>query len=282
MTFGVIEDGYREYIELIRTWFSEGLISQEFTSRNQNRNGSEATAARYGDYCGIFGVDPTVMDTIEAEHTSPGFEMTPITYPVKSEGDTIHLAERSETVYPYLALTTACEDTESAAVFLDWWFSDEGVLLRNYGVEGLTYNLSEGGEPVYTELYTENDGSLVSSAEFSQYYFFPIISGFELANTLDPSEHSEKSVNATGVWYSNMDDAWYLPSLSLSGEAGEAFSAKFGDITTCCAENVFKFIYGERPMDEWDDFLSTLDDLGIYDCIAAWQSAYDAYVSRLG
>ena len=40
-------------------------------------------------------------------------------------------------------------------MMLDYLYSEEGIMLTNYGIEGVSYELVNG-EPVYTELLTNN------------------------------------------------------------------------------------------------------------------------------
>jgi putative aldouronate transport system substrate-binding protein len=66
----------------------------------------------------------------------------------------------------------------------------------------------------------------------------------------------------------------------MTTEETEAYYAKYSDIQTLISENLSKFAVGERSMDEWDDFVQDIKDLGIEDCIAIKQAAVDRYYSR--
>ena len=39
-----------------------------------------------------------------------------------------------------------------------------------------------------------------------------------------------------------------------------------------------KFVVGDESLDEFDNFVSTLKQMGIEDCIAIEQAAYDRYL----
>lgn len=278
--FGLVEDGYRDYLEVVSDWYAEGLINAEFYTYNQNRNGSEAEAARLGDYCGIVGIDPNNLDYYEENAENPAYELSAMAYPTVTEGDAIHLAEYSSYTSPVISITTDCLDVEGAVTWLDWWYTDQGSDLANYGVEGLTMEYDENGEPQYTELYTQNDGSIISDDEFPQLYFYQVVGCVTIPDGVK-SFYSDKAKSFPDVWNTNQDADWAMPPISLNTEEGELFSATFSDISTLFAEYLPQFVTGERPISEWDSFVLTLYDMGIEDCIACWQGALDRYNSKL-
>lgn len=49
------------------------------------------------------------------------------------------------------AISAECSDVELAAKFMDYFYSDEGRLFANFGIEGVTYNMVNG-EPKLTDM----------------------------------------------------------------------------------------------------------------------------------
>ena len=278
--FGLIEEGYRDYLEMVAQWYADGLINPEFYTYNQNRNGSEAEAARVGDYCGVIGIDPNNLDYYEANAETPGYSLSAMAYPTVNPGETIHLAEYSNLTTPVISVTTDCEDVESVVTWLDWWYTDQGSDLANYGVEGLTMEYDENGEPYYTELYTQNDGSIISDDEFPQLYFFQVVSNVRIPTGVK-SFYSEKAQSFPDVWTANQDTAWAMPPIALNEAEGELFSATFSDISTYFAQCLPQFAIGEKPVSEWDEFADTIQSMGIQDCIDCWQAALDRYNGKI-
>ena len=62
--------------------------------------------------------------------------------------------------------------------WVNYWFTDEGVLLANYGVEGESYTMDENGKPQYTELM-KPDNYYVYMANFQSMHFAGRDSYFE-------------------------------------------------------------------------------------------------------
>ena len=44
-------------------------------------------------------------------------------------------------------------------------------------------------------------------------------------------------------------------------------------------ENVVKFVVGDKPLSEFDAYVDTLIQMGIEDCVALEQAAYDRYLA---
>ena len=53
----------------------------------------------------------------------------------------------------------------------------------------------------------------------------------------------------------------------------------FSDIDTYMDETVSKFGVGDLSLDQFDSFVQQLKDMGIEDCIAIEQAAYDRYLA---
>ena len=53
------------------------------------------------------------------------------------------------------SLTSKCKNPEMALQFFDWFFTDKGVLLSNYGIQCETYDMVDS-EPQFNDFITNN------------------------------------------------------------------------------------------------------------------------------
>lgn len=53
----------------------------------------------------------------------------------------------------------------------------------------------------------------------------------------------------------------------------------FSNIDTYMDETVSKFVVGDLSLNQFDSFVQQLKDMGIEDCIAIEQAAYDRYLA---
>lgn len=102
-------------------------------------------------------------------------------------------------------------------------------------------------------------------------------------STKDWANYRQESIDAIMLWTENSDDAYVLPTnLSLTVDESERFSVIMTDINTYAEENVMKFVTGELSFDTWDQFIGTIESMGIDEAIEIYQGAYDRYVAAKG
>lgn len=86
---------------------------------------------------------------------------------------------------------------------------------------------------------------------------------------------------AMSVWASSTDGANSYPYYAtMTSEEGDEFSTIYSDIDTYVMTSILQFIIGERPIEEFDAFVEQVMSMGIEDCIAIKQAAYDRYAAR--
>lgn len=93
---------------------------------------------------------------------------------------------------------------------------------------------------------------------------------------------TDKGIEATDMYRLNNDSDCYLNGalLSFTTEESEIVNSNLADMSTYIAENLVKFLVGEKSMDEWDPFIADLNKLGLQTIIDTYQSAYDRYLSN--
>ncbi len=277
VTAGYIAPEMKEYVEMIKEWYQKGYISSEFTTNPESRP-DESTILSNNTGIWINGYQLT---DYEKKASDPNYKLAGSLLPVKNEGDIIHTSYQASTIDGNMlfCITSCCETPETAVKWMDFWYSEEGYYLCNYGVEGLTYDLIDG-EPVMTELMTNNPDGLDVRATVMYFTVQLNIPYYKDANNLN-SAYTETEMNAREIWGSNQDGAWVIPSAAaFNTDEAAAYALHNTDIETYADENILRFILGERSMDEWDEYVSIFYELGIQECIDAYQTCYDRFMSR--
>ena len=165
--------------------------------------------------------------------------------------------------YAAHAVTKFAKRVDKIMELMDyWWASDEGYLLTNYGIEGKSYEM-RNGEPFYTDWVLKNpDGLAVGDALCS------IGCSTNLANIQDSSDTSPKRMNekdtaefvkVTSV--SSMVQGWYY--VKETKEESDLKSTYSNDLNTYLNEMLTKFVTGEEPLSNYDQFSQKLRELGI-------------------
>lgn len=274
------QEGYRAYLSEMNKWYKAGLFSADFVTLPSMPNHDSRTQLIASDNSGIWYVGATSMQTQQEAISDPNAKIAGIASPVKEEGEINHFS--SATIINKqcnVSVSTDCDNIEAALQYLNYFFTDEGIRLYNYGVEGESYNI-ENGEIVYTELIT-NPVEGYTPFTMTEAY---VLVGY-IASVTDPHRSdafsSDAAVAALELWNSTQDNAYTMPSgVALSSEESSKASALQSDIYTYVAECVPKFILGEMSTEtDWETFVTECENMGLQTVIDIYQTAYDRYAA---
>lgn len=280
--YGIVEPGYKEYMEMFSTYYAEGIISPDFMSKNQNPMEFTGTIAS-GDVGVFFGETNMVPNYVgDGQSTNPEFAIAPLPPITKTEGETTHFGTVKSPISGRVAqicVSTADVDMEVLGAYLDFFFTEEGALLSAMGVEGNedgSYVWDENGELQYSDNWYNIELTEMEKPTLFIYSVMPMLC------PKTPSQYTmDLQFECDPVWSTNTDTAGQMPTaISMTTEESEAYNALYADIRTTVEENLANFATGVRPMDEWDSFVQEIQDLGIDKCIEYKQAAVDRYYSR--
>lgn len=272
--YGPIEPGFKEYVETLKKWYSEGLIDKDFASRDAAQKENLIVT----DEIGALDDGFWTYDTYKLKAKNPDFRMVGLTSPVKKAGDVAHLRQ---TNYPIrdsgtAVITKNCKDPELATRYLDYLYSPDGTVLANYGVEGegLVY---VDGKPQLSDLMVKNPDGYGSDVTLAKYAMHtgPMLRDYTLAL----SAFGPDALETEEIW-SRSDTAYMLPMITPTADEGEETASIMGDIETLVAEQTVKFIMGVEPMEKYDAFVSQINQMGISRAIELKQAALDRYNAR--
>ena len=178
------------------------------------------------------------------------------------------------------SVTTSCQSPETAVSYINWFFTEEGRIKCNYGIEGVTYQLDQSGTPVYTDLIVNNpDGLSQMQAQWLYCCFQTPFVQDEHRNDSLYSDEIQKT--ASSIWLSNCtDDKKYYGSLTT--EKAEIYNTYANDLETYAGEQLLRFVLNQDPLNEesWDAFLAKLQDMHAEEMVELKQNAYDRYLSK--
>lgn len=280
--YGLAEDGFKEYLAMVNKWYNEGLINPDFITYATTMN-EDITASIAKGTAGIwYGGDDYFADDYKNLVADPNYEVIAITDPVKNKGDTLHTGNstmtRGRPAGMMVTISAQSEHPEVALMYLNWYFTDEGIIAANYGQEDYTFEYSADGSIVITDVIAAPENLTVFAAKsiYSAWFVpFPEVQG-----RWRSIMSSDAQATVTDVWNSNRDNEW-LYFGNLTAEEGEEFSVRYADINTLCLESTAKFITGEMDIEtEFDTFVEKMYNNGLQTCIDIKQAAYDRYMQR--
>lgn len=278
--FGPMQPEFKEYLTMMNQWYNEGLLSDSFLTSQAEvlMDFSTILSGDTGVWCGCGTQSITQLLSMAAE-SQPDMRITGMTN-VTKDGDTAHVGTESQILDSIMwSITTECSDPAAIARYVDYLYSDAGILLANYGVEGETFHYVDG-KPVLTELVTNNPNYSYNLALniFTCDRQTPV--PFIIDEQKARNDYSEDQSNAVAVWNEATDGLYNIPrqGVNMTTKEQEKYNSTYSDIDTYMDETISKFVVGDLSLDQFDSFVQKLKDMGIEDCIAIEQTAYNRYL----
>lgn len=282
MKYGPAEPEFKEALITLNRWFSEGLLDNNYSMTDDNMLDANMLNGNSG--VTLAGGGGSMGKWLETKSEDSTYQLVAAPYPVKNENKpNIYIPVGLKyAAWQCASITTDCKYPELAMKYLDYNYGEEGQMLINFGVEGLSYNMVDG-KPIYTELITKNPDGLTMSQALGKY---------TRANTGGPIIQSEGYIEqyyarpqqkeALNIWQSGTEEAkkTTYPTMSHTSDESTELSLINSELQKCRDENTAAFISGIRPMSEFDDFLAELESLKLKRALEIEQIALDRYNNR--
>lgn len=286
VVFGPYEENYKAFLQAMNKWFEAGLLDPDFAAND----GAAVKAKMLNSKAGvIFGYTSTFTTYIDSSSgKEEGFDLTAVTYPDRLNGEKPLFMARSADVRTsgYCAIMANCEYPEWAAKYMNHFYTEDGMLLKNFGVKDVAWEFGEDGSVLKTELLTKNPDGLSAQQALGVYSRGDVPAPGYLLKTLDlvtKTLGNERVLEAYDTWLPEADncDEIYLPTLSQTPEEALELSQYNTNINTYVNECRLKFIVGTMDIDtEWDAYIAQLKTLGIETVLELKQAAYERYLKR--
>lgn len=268
-------DGFRDYVQLIADWYSEGLISPDFVSQTMNNTATDDEIV--GNASGFFTTSVNGLTNLSGYE--PDSNVQPVRAMVLEEGDLNGFddAGTSRVSKGGAAVACSCPEIELAVQIIDYCYSDDGILLSNYGVEGVSFEYDDNGEPVLTDLVTNNpDGYDFALALIKYTSSTPCSICINERNFLG---YTDAQVAAIDLWLRNTDSTM-APGAVWTVDAQTEYSSIVSDLGSFVSTMCLQFITGEKSMDEWDSFIEEVTtSFDVERMTELYQEAVDTYLA---
>lgn len=272
--FNPITDNARAYYEFMTQLYEEGLMDQEIFSQSdemKKAKGEENRIGLFQDWFSFFTLGTTEEEALD----SPMF--MPLTSEYSPERS---VAGSSGIVRGTFAITSANPYPEAAMRWVDYMYTEEGMDFFDRGPEGYLweYEDGEGSTRVYTEEGLE--GGEDYRGEITPFYGIstpgrglqlPPIGGEESDFSVFIREETLEKVEPYAVVA--------FPPVYLAQEQIDEVQAMIGDINTYIEEQEAQFITGQLDVTDdsaWDNYVSTLQNMGVDRYVEIYQDALDA------
>lgn len=274
------QEAYREYLAEMNKWYEAGLFSADFVTLASQPNHDDRMQLVASGNSGVWYVGATSIESQQESIADAGAKIAGVADPVKSEGEINHFS--SATIINKqcnVSVSTDCDDIEAALQYLNYFYTDEGIRLYNYGVEGESYNL-ENGEVVYTDAIMTPAEGYTPFTMTEAHVLVGYICSVTATHRADAFS-SDAAIEALDIWNSTQDNAYTMPAgVALSADESSEASSLQSDLYTYVATCIPKFILGEMDIEtQWDEFVESCESMGLQEIIDIYQTAYDRFAA---
>lgn len=266
--FNASTDNYKNAMEYFHQWYAEGLIDAEAFSQEDSQYIAKGSGddARLGVFC--WWEIPEVV----GDHAD---EYEYLTFLKGVDGTLgVNLNEQGTVTHDRFAVTSSCKNPELLLKWVDQCYDPILSMQIIYGPLGVYFEQEPDENGVYVET-AEAGGNLKAkeefnapnrqlSTDFGTYYYM--------------EERAQQRLDdLANIWFKDVTNFDYYPSVVYSLEETEVINECISDIKDYVSQTAAGWIVNGGVEDEWDTYLQQLDNMGVNDVVAAWQSAYDRY-----
>ena len=271
-------EDYRDYVEMMSRWIKAGLVNGDMLLNSESVNMNDTQTYICNENAGAFHTSANQLSTYYTYSSNENFDVTPINVVVRNAGDdTINHFGSYEPVQSgqTVSISTDCANPELALRWIDYWYSEEGIMYMTYGIEDYTYTVADDGTVTFTDMIVNNTDGMSPEGMIMKYNCQGKICGVMMQKALW-AYYSDKQKEVMDFWSTQVEYDRSIPLyVTLTTEESSQYTGIVSDITAYAESELTKFLFGDRDISEWDAFTAELEAMGINDAIAIYQGAYD-------
>ena len=277
--YGYTSPGMKNFYATMNKWFREGLLDPNFGTLSSKTIDANILGGKSGAAHGSGGSG--LGRWVAAAKDIKGFDLSGCPWPAAKPGEKIAKYGYSQAIWPgeggNAAISTKCKNIEAAVRLLDYNYSEEGNILMNFGIEGISYKVING-YPAYTEAIMN---SPAITQEMSKYMRGHTNGPFvQDPRYLEQYYALPQQKQASLTWMKTDAYKYQLPPVTPTAEESSEVARIMSEIDTYNDEMFMKFILGNEPVDNFDKYVAQIKKFGIDKVIAIYQNAMERYKNR--
>lgn len=269
-------DNYRTGITKLAQWFKEGLIDTEiFTRGSRDREymlGNNIGGMTHDWFASTSNYTDALKDTV------PGINFAPMLPPKTVSGRRFEDSRRATVQPAGWAISYSNKHPIETIKYFDFWFTEQGRVLSNWGIEGVTYDMVDG-KPVYKDSVLHNTKPVNSQ-------MWEIGAGVPRgywAAYASEEQWTNKMALAGIDLYKSVPNL-LLPEftgVSMNADERAVYDKYWPSLLTYMMEMQQTWVLGAQDVDAtWAGYKARLDQLGFAKVMQVMQKAYDRQYAK--
>lgn len=273
--YGLMTTQYKTAIKELAQWYADGVIDPEiFTRGSQSRqdllgNDLGGSTMDWLSSTGSMNTNPDILAKV------PKINFVAIAPPADVNSTVKQVYSRASINGYCWGISKDCKDPAIAIRFMDFWFSDAGQMLMNWGIEGQSYTMVDG-KPQYTKEAFSNPAGVPN--------YMRSIGSYEVGHRGDIAGEiaGMNDIAKAGyqIYFDNKYNQAPFPNLSFTQEENDIINNAMANINTYQTEWEQKCITGVQKVDDtWDAYIAAMNNMGMQQVITAYNAAYQRYAA---
>jgi len=268
------QEAYRTGIANIAQWYEEGLIDPEiFTRGSSSRDyllSENLGGVTHDWFASTSGYNAALADKID------GFNFIPFLPPASAGGVRMEEHRRTPIKPDGWAISHSNEHPVETIKYFDFWFTETGRNLSNFGVEGETWDMIDG-EPIFKPEVLNSDTPVNS-----QMYLVgaQIYRGYWQDYRYEDQWTSDAAREGIALYEANDLLIDQFLGVAFNEEEQAVYDRYWPSLRTYMLERQQAWILGSGDVEaEWDDYVNTLNRMGYDKVIEVMNTAYERQYS---
>lgn len=273
--FGAYEPAYKDALTYLNILYNEGLMDKNFAVTDEPTAQSSVMEGKTG---AIYAAASRILNMTSAVNDGV-FKLTGLPPFTKNKGE-VAISGMTDPVMVSTAswITEDCDNVPAACAFLNFLYTEPGNTLYNFGIEGESFEYVDG-KPKFTELMTKNPDGYSLDPMIRKYGTLNF-SGVQDLGMSAQRFPLQEQIDAYAAWSSHTADKYMIVNNATLAEYMNEEATLWTDIDTYINEMRARFISGQEPLSNFDNYISTLKNMGMDRLIEIRQLSLDKAMGK--
>ena len=268
--YGPAHENFLAVMDFFRTLYAEGLLDPDYAICS-----SQQWTENLGSGKGFMFYDnPKMAWTMESTLLSGNPDAYYAFLPIltNSFGQTRQFMYRSHS-YTHNVVSASGKNIEACMKLLNYFYTEEGCDLINFGVEGVDYDKVDGEYVVKEEVAAK---ALTYSDAWRTFQSWNNLGSLGIATYIDNRNafftYDQRTIEAYALWAGMAWDEWPLTP-TLSADDNDRASSLLASINTLMLPAIDNCIMGEISLEEFAQLQQQAKDMGALELEAIYNQA---------
>ncbi len=277
--YGPTDERFVQLVEYLAKAYKDGLVDPDYATNDRTALWQKITSGQVGYFCDNNSFLARVFNPAFADAGTDWFmELIP---PMTNNITEQRLLRYERDWDGFTVINKDCPHIDRLLEYFDWCYTEEGIMVTNFGIEGETYTIDEKGNPVIVDSIMEQ-----TKGAPDQYAAVQSILGvgtWSWTQYIDERTHLQTSPG----YYLEMGETIVQPNTDsgvirflpnwpafTEDELEQIVELELA-ITNVFDQEIDKFIMGTRPISEWPSFQDSLAAAGTGKLEEIFNAAYE-------